>query len=239
MCTTSIVVVATPCTEDCVVVAACTQKVCKLAEGGGAGLGQNGWVELFVGWHDWSRAEPELRQVLPAETAAAVAAAVRFATGWHGDQRRPTGAPYLDHLLEALEVLVRGAGVTDPDVLCAAVLHDVVEDTPCPLAEIRAAFGPKVAELVGWVTIPKPGPGEAKSDVKRAYLERLRHAPAQARLVKLADRASNVQTLRNLAPDRQRRYFAQTVTYIVPLAAMDPWFARWYAAWQQDFADLG
>jgi (p)ppGpp synthase/HD superfamily hydrolase len=81
--------------------------------------------------------------------------------------------------------------------------------------------------------------GEAKSDVKRAYLERLRHAPAQARLVKLADRASNVQTLRNLAPDRQRRYFAQTVTYIVPLAAMDPWFARWYAAWQQDFADLG
>jgi guanosine-3',5'-bis(diphosphate) 3'-pyrophosphohydrolase len=211
-----------------------------LTEGGGrGGSGRMGRVELFVSWHDWSRAEPELCQVLPAETAAAVSAAVRFATAWHGDQRRPTGAPYLDHLLEALEVLVRGAGVTDPDVLCAAVLHDVVEDTPCPLAEIRAAFGPKVAEFVGWVTIPEPGPGEAKSDVKRAYLERLPHAPAQARLVKLADRASNVQTLRNLAPDRQRRYFAQTVTYIVPLAAMDPWFARWYAAWQRDFADLG
>ncbi len=57
-------------------------------------------------------------------------------------------------------------------------------------------------------------------------------------LVKLADRASNVQTLRNLAPERQRYYFAQTVTYIVPLAEMDPWFAQWYAAWQQDFADL-
>jgi (p)ppGpp synthase/HD superfamily hydrolase len=203
------------------------------------GLGQNERVELFVSWHEWSRAEPELRQVVPAGTAAAVAAAVRFATAWHGDQRRPTGAPYLDHLLEALEVLVRGAGVTDPDVLCAAVLHDVVEDTPCSLDEIRAAFGSKVAELVGWVTIPEPGQGEAKSDVKLAYLGRLRHAPAQARLVKLADRASNVQTLRNLAPERQRYYFAQTVTYIVPLAAMDPWFARWYAAWQQDFADLG
>ena len=63
-------------------------------------------------------------------------------------------------------------------------------------------------------------------------------APAQARLVKLADRASNVQTLRNLAPERQRYYFAQTVTYIVPLAAMNPWFAQWYAAWQRDFADL-
>jgi (p)ppGpp synthase/HD superfamily hydrolase len=205
---------------------------------GAAGRGQNGRVEVFVSWHDWGRAAGELRGVVPGETAAAVAEAVRFAAAWHGDQRRPTGAPYRDHLLEALEVLVRGAGVKDRDVLCAAVLHDVVEDTACPLAEIEAAFGPKVAELVGWVTIPKPGPGEAKRDVKLAYLGRLKHAPAQARLVKLADRASNVQTLRNLAPERQRYYFAQTVTYIVPLAAMEPWFAQWYAAWQQDFADL-
>ena len=197
-----------------------------------------GRVELFVSWHKWGRAEGELGQRVPAETAAMVGEAVRFAITWHGDQRRPTGAPYLDHLLEALEVLVRGAGVTDADVLCAAVLHDVVEDTPCTLEQISAAFGPQVAELVGWVTIPEPAPGENKSEVKQAYLRRLRNAPPRARLVKLADRASNVQTLRNLAPDRQRYYFAQTVTYIVPLAAMDPWFGRWYAAWQQDFADL-
>ncbi len=196
-------------------------------------------MELFVGWHDWSRAEPEFGRAVPAETAAKVAGAVRFATTWHGDQRRPTGAPYLDHLLEALEVLVRGAGILDCDVLCAAVLHDVVEDTPCTLAEVSAAFGPAVAELVGWVTIPEVGPGQVKAEVKEAYLRGLRHAPARARLVKLADRASNVQTLRNLAPDRQRYYFAQTVTHIVPLAAADPWFARWYAAWQRDFADLG
>jgi len=198
-----------------------------------------GRVEVFLGWHDWSRTEPEFRRAVPAETAAKVGEAVRFATAWHGDQRRPTGAPYLDHLLEALEVLVRGADVKDPDVLCAAVLHDVVEDTPCTLEQVSAAFGPKVAELVGWVTIPTPSPGQKKAEVKEAYLRRLPHAPAQARLVKLADRASNVQTLRNLAPDRQRYYFAQTVTYIVPLADGYPWFARWYAAWQRDFADLG
>ena len=197
-----------------------------------------GGVELFVGWHEWGRAEAELGRLVPAETAVRVSEAVRFATGWHGDQRRPTGAPYLEHLLEALEVLVRGAGVTDADVLCAAVLHDVVEDTPCTLEQVSAAFGPQVAELVGWVTIPAPGPGETKPEVKQAYLRRLRDAPPRARLVKLADRASNVQTLRNLAPDRQRSYFAQTVTHIVPLAQMDPWFAQWYAAWQRDFADL-
>ena len=197
-----------------------------------------GRVELFVSWHEWGRAEAELGHLVPAETAARVGEAVRFAVACHGDQRRPTGAPYLDHLLEALEVLVRGAGVTDADVLCAAVLHDVVEDTPCTLEQVSATFGPQVAELVGWVTIPEPGPGQNKSEVKQAYLRRLRDAPPRARLVKLADRASNVQTLRNLAPDRQRYYFAQTVTHIVPLAGTDPWFARWYAAWQRDFADL-
>jgi len=198
-----------------------------------------GRVELFVSWHEWGRAEAELGQLVPAETAARVGEAVRFAIAWHGDQRRPTGAPYLDHLLEALEVLVRGAGVTDADVLCAAVLHDVVEDTPCTLEQVSAAFGPQVAELVGWVTIPEPGPGQDKSEVKQAYLRRLRDAPARARLVKLADRASNVQTLRNLAPPRQRAYYAQTVTHIIPLAAGEPFFAAWYAAWRADFADLG
>lgn len=192
-----------------------------------------------MGWHDWSRAEVELGLLVPAETAAAVTEAVRFARAWHGDQRRPTGVPYLEHLLEALEVLVRGAGIKDRDVLCAAVLHDVVEDTPCRLEEVREAFGSEVAELVGWVTIPEVEPGQEKAQVKEAYLRRLRDAPERARLVKLADRVSNVQTLRNLRPAKQRSYYAQTVTYIMPLAELDSWFAQWYAAWQQDFADLG
>ncbi len=176
--------------------------------------------------------------MLPAATADAVAAAVRFAISWHADQRRPTGAPYLEHLLEALEVLVRGAEVRDPDVLCAVVLHDVVEDTPCTLADVTKEFGPRVAELVSWVTIPEPGPGEDKKAVKDQYLRRLKGAPQDALLVKLADRASNVQTLRNLAPDRQVSYYEQTVAHIQPLAGSFPWFARWYAAWRADFADL-
>ena len=193
---------------------------------------------MFTSWHDWAVVEPEVRRILPAETAGRVADAVRFATSWHGDQRRPTGVPYLEHLLEALEVLVRGAGVRDPDVLCAAVLHDVVEDTPCTTAEITEHFGPRVAELVGWVTIPETAPGEDKKTVKDRYLRRLKDAPATARMVKLADRASNVQTLRNLKPEKQREYYAQTVQHIMPLAGDFPWFARWYAEWREDHADL-
>jgi guanosine-3',5'-bis(diphosphate) 3'-pyrophosphohydrolase len=195
-------------------------------------------VQLFTTWHTWQQAEPGLRAALPADTVARLHQAVAFAKASHGDQRRPTGAPYLEHLLEALEVLVRGAGVTDPDILCAAVLHDVVEDTDCTVDDIRAAFSPRIAELVGWVTIPAPGPGQDHASVKEAYLRGLRQAPHDAILVKLADRASNAQTLRNLPEARQRAYYAQTVEHIVPLAADKPWFADWYAGWAAAFADL-
>ena len=155
-------------------------------------------MELFTNWHTWQQAEPELRRLLPAATCDAVGEAVTFALRFHGDQKRPTGAPYAEHLLEALEVLVRGAGVSDPDVLRAAVLHDVVEDTPCTIGGVRAAFGDRVADLVGWVTMPDAEEGADKKAVKEAYLRRLADAPDDAILVKLADRASNVQTLRNL-----------------------------------------
>jgi len=179
-----------------------------------------------------------MREYLAPETVEEVTGAIRFAVKWHGEQRRPTGAPYLEHLLEALEVLVRGAGVADVDVLRAAVLHDVVEDTLCALTEVEAVFGPRVAELVRWVTKPTAGPGADRQQVKEDYLRGLADAPRDAQLVKLADRASNVQTLRNLAPAKQRAYYAQTVRYVMPLAAREPWFARWYSDWQESFADL-
>lgn len=55
---------------------------------------------------------------------------------------------------------------------------------------------------------------------------------------RLADRASNVQTLRNLSAARQRSYYAQTVRYIMPLADREPWFRAWYASWQAAHADI-
>jgi (p)ppGpp synthase/HD superfamily hydrolase len=159
-----------------------------------------------------------------------VAEAVAFATHWHGDQRRPAGEPYVEHLKEATAFLAHGAGVTSPDVLNAAVLHDVVEDTPCPLSTIESSFGPAVATLVKWVT---------KSTDRAAYLSSLREAPADAVLVKLADRASNVQRLdTHPRPEKQRTYYAETVQWIVPLASAHPWFENWYGEWQQKFAYL-
>jgi guanosine-3',5'-bis(diphosphate) 3'-pyrophosphohydrolase len=196
-------------------------------------------VELFTNWHNWPQTEPELRRLLPAATCDAVGNAVTFALRFHGDQKRPTGVPYAEHLLEALEFLVRGAGVSDPDMLCAAVLHDVVEDTPCTIGGVRAAFGDRVADMVGWVTKPDTaGDAAQKAAVKEAYLKRMADAPDDAILVKLADRASNVQTLRNLRLEKQREYYAQTVAYIVPLAASRGWWALWYASWEEAHRDL-
>jgi GTP pyrophosphokinase len=196
-------------------------------------------VKNFTAWHTPAAAAAGMRERLPAQTIDRVTEAVDFAVARHGDQQRPTGAPYLEHLLEALEVLVVGAGVTDIDVLSAAVLHDVVEDTPVSNDELAERFGPRVAELVGWVTIPETGPGENRAEVKEAALRKLAAAPKDAILVKLADRLSNVQTLRKLSEKRQRAYYAETVRYIVPLADADPFFAAWYKDWQAAHADLG
>lgn len=195
-------------------------------------------MELFTNWHTWPRAALGLRRLLPAATCDAVAKAAEFAIRQHGDQRRLTGAPYLEHLLETLEVLVRGAGVTDPEVLCAAVLHDVVEDTPCTVDDIRHAFGDRVADMVRWVTRPEPAHGTDRKAAKESYLKSFRHAPDDAVLVKLADRASNVQTLRNLCLARQREYYAQTVRYIIPLAEPRDWWAGWYETWRAEHQDL-
>jgi len=196
-------------------------------------------VKNFSDWHTQEAAVAGMRERLPAQTIDKVTEAIDFAIAKHGDQQRPTGAPYQEHLLEALEVLVVGAGVTDTDILSAAVLHDVVEDTPVSNDELAERFGPRVAELVSWVTIPQTRPGEDHAQVKEATLGRLAAAPKDAILVKLADRLSNVQTLRQLGEERQRAYYAQTVRYIVPLADADPFFGAWYRDWQAAHADLG
>jgi (p)ppGpp synthase/HD superfamily hydrolase len=120
------------------------------------------------------------------------------------------------------------------------LLHDTVEDTDATLGDIEEQFGPDVAELVDWVTKPPPtGQGRtAKRTATTVYLRRLRQAPRAAIQVKLADRASNVQRLFQMPADFQRRYYAETVTYLMPLAAQEPFFGPWYESWRREFGYL-
>lgn len=197
-------------------------------------------MRTFEAKEGWPALRAEWAARLPEADLAKLDDAVAFAVHWHADQKRPAGEPYLEHLLEATRVLVEGVGITDVDVLRAAVLHDVVEDTPCTLDEVRDQFGDGVATLVDWLTKPERREGESREEARAAYLERLSNAPDEAVvLVKLADRLSNVQRLdTHPRPAKQRVYYAETVDLILPLAARHPWYQEWYDEWRANFSDL-
>jgi GTP pyrophosphokinase len=196
-------------------------------------------VKVFDAWRTWTDAEQPLRDRLPAATVEHLAEVYRAAADWHGDQVRPAGEPYVEHLLQALQVAVEAGGATDPDVLAAVLLHDVAEDTPGTVEEIRDRFGARTAELVAAVTKPEPGDGEDPAAVRTAYLRSFENAEPDVLLVKLSDRYSNVQALdTHPRPDKQRRYYAETVRQIVPLTARAPRFVPLFEQWQQHFSRL-
>lgn len=191
-------------------------------------------LRTFGPYRHWDELRGKLVGRLPEATLAALDRAVGFATERHGEQRRPAGEPYVEHLLETVDILVDGVGVTDPGVLVAGVLHDVVEDTVTSLAEVREQFGADVAELVAWVTKPDAGPGESKDAARLRYLNSLAEAPERAVWLKLADRLSNVQRLEtHPRPAKRASYYAETVAHFLPLAEGHPYYERWYATWRE------
>ena len=85
--------------------------------------------------------------------------AIWFATQAHaGQTRKYTGEPYINHPVEVMQIV--NTVTDDPEVLAAAILHDVVEDTPATITNIRIGFTPRVAELVSDLTdVSKPEDG--------------------------------------------------------------------------------
>lgn len=137
--------------------------------------------------------------------------ALAFAADKHRNQRRKgeEGSPYINHPIALANVLVNEAGVHDATVLCAAVLHDTIEDTQTTPAELAAAFGERIAAIVAEVSDDKT---LAKEVRKRLQIE---HAPAlsrEARLVKLADKICNLRDVAHQPPaswslERRAEYF--------------------------------
>jgi phosphoribosylglycinamide formyltransferase-1 len=143
------------------------------------------------------------------------AAACRFA---HAGQTRAGGSPYAQHPIAVAKILVEH-GVSDPAVLVAAHLHDVLEDTPVLAGDLDLLFGEPVRRTVEELTVPKAF--EDPSDRKHEYL--IGHASKlsdQAKLIKLADRLHNVRELSAKPADKQARYVGWTVKL---LAALEPW----------------
>jgi guanosine-3',5'-bis(diphosphate) 3'-pyrophosphohydrolase len=120
--------------------------------------------------------------------------AADFAARRHASQRRKgmTAEPYVNHLLEVAALLAEATGGSDAALIAAALLHDTLEDTATEYEELDARFGADVAALVAAVTDDKSLP---KAERKRRQIESARGASPRAKLLKIADKTSNVRAL--------------------------------------------
>ncbi|MDM7923477.1 MAG: HD domain-containing protein [Pyrinomonadaceae bacterium] len=125
--------------------------------------------------------------------------AASFAARKHSDQRRKgsNAEPYINHPLEVANLLADIGGIDDVDILSAAILHDTIEDTECTPSDITDKFGSRVAGLVLEVTDDKSLP---KAERKRVQVEHSPHLSPDAKLIKLADKISNVRDVTNSPP---------------------------------------
>ena len=136
--------------------------------------------------------------------------AATFAADKHRDQRRKNAdaSPYINHPLAVASVLVNDAGVTDADLLTAALLHDTVEDTATTLDEIKQLFGNEVCNLVAEVTDDKSLPKERR---KQLQIEKAPHKSNRAKQLKIADKICNIRDIDANSPanwdgDRKIQY---------------------------------
>jgi len=137
--------------------------------------------------------------------------AVAFAAEKHRNQRRKDAdaSPYINHPITLANVLANEGGISDISILCAAVLHDTIEDTNTTAAELEEIFGKKITSIVLEVTDDK----ELDKDVrKQKQIEHAPHISREAQLVKLADKISNLRDILSSPPadwpgERKQTYF--------------------------------
>jgi (p)ppGpp synthase/HD superfamily hydrolase len=145
---------------------------------------------------------------------------LKFATKAHGSQKRKyTGEPYIVHPIAVSEI-VKTVPHTD-EMVAAALLHDVVEDTPVTIKEIETKFGTKVAELVGWLTdTSRPEDGNRKT---RKSIDRLHsaEAPAEAQTIKLADLIHNTESIERYDPSFYKVYRQEKIALLEVLTKGD------------------
>jgi (p)ppGpp synthase/HD superfamily hydrolase len=142
--------------------------------------------------------------------------------------RKYTGEPYIVHPIEVENILVCYAdNPVSPEQRAAAYLHDVVEDTGVTIELILEQFGPKVAELVGYLTdVSKPEDGNRK--VRKAIdREHIAQASPEAQSVKIADLCSNTRTIVAYDPDFARVYLGEKKKLLEVLQNADPGLVRY------------
>jgi guanosine-3',5'-bis(diphosphate) 3'-pyrophosphohydrolase len=143
--------------------------------------------------------------------------AYEVAAHWHADQKRKSGDPYITHPLAVATILAE-LGMNS-ETICAALLHDTVEDTAYTLDELRRSFGEDVGALVDGVTKldrVKYGESAEAETVRKMVVAMSRDI--RVLVIKLADRLHNMRTLRYLPREKQERKAREVLEIFAPLA---------------------
>jgi len=156
-----------------------------------------------------------------------LARAWRVAAERHVDHRRKgeRAEPYVNHLAEVADLVAEATNGTDPCLVAAAVLHDTIEDTDMTHGELEAQFGSDVADLVAEVTDDK---ALTSTERKRLQVEHAGRKSTRAKLLKLADKTSNLRSIANSPPtdwseNRKQRYLSWAREVVAELRGVNVW----------------
>lgn len=161
----------------------------------------------------------ELESYLPPEQVHHVYRAYLFGAEAHEGQTRQTGEPYIYHPIAVARTM--GAMHMDHHAIIAAILHDVMEDTPTSKDRLRSEFGQEVADLVDGVSKLTHLQFRSKAEAQAENFRKMMLAITQdirVILIKLADRLHNMRTLGAMRPDKRRRIARETLEIYAPIA---------------------
>jgi len=137
----------------------------------------------------------------------------------HEFQKRPDGTPYFWHPSRVARIMITEINQTDPNIVCAALLHDTLEDSHVLTPEIlELNFGSYTSYLVQKLTKDIKAEGPMKEWVEKEYIEKLMSASEDARMLKLADRLDTYRCLEFNVKKNPIKYIMETTEHYFPLA---------------------
>jgi len=167
----------------------------------------------------YKQLEANILEYMPGADIKRIRTAFEFASKAHGPQLRKDGNPFIIHPLAAAEIVAE-IGM-DEDSLCAALLHDCIEDTSVTHDDIEKLFGKDVASIVEGVTKLTRVTYTSAEEEQMENLRKMLFAMAQdirVILIKLADRLHNLRTLEYVKQEKQREKALETMEMYAPIA---------------------
>jgi guanosine-3',5'-bis(diphosphate) 3'-pyrophosphohydrolase len=168
---------------------------------------------------EYERLEKKVLEYNPSVNVQRLRAAFEYAEKAHGMQKRKDGSPYITHPIAAAEIIAEMG--LDEDAIIAAILHDVMEDTPVIYEDLVKKFGPSVATIVDGVTKLTRVVYTTKEEEQMENLRKMLMAMAKdirVILIKIADRLHNMRTLEYHTEVKQREKALETMEIYAPIA---------------------